>query len=114
MSDILRPAIAQARFSGWVDCLGKEPDLPKGVMKSDMKRWRDYLKDDLAIHSASLQMSFFDLEGFKAASVGASSWWWLRSPLAIGSDGFHNVNSDGDWNAYDAYNDWGVSPGFCF
>ena len=63
-SDILKPAITQARFSDWVDCLGKEIDLLKGVMKSDMKRWRDYLKDDLAIPSASLQMSFFDLEGF--------------------------------------------------
>jgi len=63
-SDILKPAITQARFSDWVDCLGKELDLLKGVMKSDMKRWRDYLKDDLAIPSASLQMSFFDLEGF--------------------------------------------------
>jgi len=46
---------------------------------------------------------------------GANSWWWLRSPHAYNSDGFHGVDRGGVWHwvSY-AYDDWGVSPGFCF
>ena len=45
---------------------------------------------------------------------GADSWWWLRSPRARDSHGFHNVSRDGDWDFGNAGSEWGVSPGFCF
>ncbi|MDO4807731.1 MAG: hypothetical protein Q4A07_10835 [Coriobacteriales bacterium] len=60
----LRPAVTQARFCELIGCLSKEFELLKGVMKSDMRRWGNYLKDELAVPETGLQMSFFDLEGF--------------------------------------------------
>ncbi|MDO4807729.1 MAG: TIR domain-containing protein [Coriobacteriales bacterium] len=45
---------------------------------------------------------------------GADSWWWLRSPDAVGSYSFRFVLSDGDWDCWLADYDRGVSPGFCF
>lgn len=59
-----KPCITQARFAELIGCLGKEFDLLKGVMRSDMTRWREYLKDEVAVPMGGLQMSFFDLEGF--------------------------------------------------
>ncbi|MDO4805883.1 MAG: hypothetical protein Q4A07_01410 [Coriobacteriales bacterium] len=59
----LKPAITQARFSDLIHCLDKVLELLKGVMRSDMRRWKDYLKGEQVLPEAGLQMSFFDLEG---------------------------------------------------
>ena len=34
-------------------------------MRSDMKRWKEFLKDEPELPLGGLQMSFFDLEGFQ-------------------------------------------------
>ena len=48
------------------------------------------------------------------AKSGANSWWWLRSPIAYSSYGFHFVFGVGDWVWRHANLVRGVSPGFCF
>ena len=45
---------------------------------------------------------------------GADRSWWLRSPCAPYSRGFHRVGSGGDWFGSDNHHAFGVSPGFCF
>ena len=62
---MLKPAITPGRYADLIHCLDKEFELLKGVMRSDMRRWKDYLKGEYVVPEAGLQMSFFDLEGFQ-------------------------------------------------
>lgn len=36
--------------------------------------------------------------------------WWLRSPLTNGTDYVWNVNSNGNYNNWNANNSYGVRP----
>ena len=42
----------------------------------------------------------------------AASWWWLRSTASSTSNYFHGINTNGDWNSDDAFNDKEFSPAF--
>ena len=43
---------------------------------------------------------------------GSNTYWWLRAAYSNYDDYFYYVNSNGDWNYFNAYNTYGVSPAF--
>ncbi|MBQ3297618.1 MAG: hypothetical protein IJG97_02295 [Bacilli bacterium] len=43
---------------------------------------------------------------------GSNSYWWLRSALSNGSNGFYSVNTNGYWATLISYITNGVSPAF--
>ena len=42
----------------------------------------------------------------------SAALWWLRAAYSYTNRTFYYVNNSGDWNYYDAYNTYGVSPAF--
>ena len=61
----LKAVITPARFADWIHCLDAEFELLKGVMRSDMRRYKDYLKAECDLPAGKLQMSFFDMEDYR-------------------------------------------------
>lgn len=50
---------------------------------------------------------------YRHDQTGSSVAWWLRSPIAIISDGFVNVYTDGTVDDSNANYSLGFAPGFC-
>jgi hypothetical protein len=122
----IEPAMKRTNNTGRV---GSEDDTTVVTAEGD-KLWLLSVSEVFGTVSGVWSAATYDVEGTQyqlyadqgvtvenygfCAKDGANSWWWLRSPIALGSFWFHVVLSDGDWVAGDADRDGGVSPGFCF
>ena len=51
-------------------------------------------------------------DAVKSYQGSASYWWWLRSANSNYDIFFYDVDNDGNWNYYNAYSNFGVSPAF--
>ena len=50
---------------------------------------------------------------YRHDGTSAAAYWWLRSPLAGGSNAFVRVDTDGTVSGGNAYYSLGIAPGFC-
>lgn len=50
---------------------------------------------------------------YKHDGTSTAAFWWLRSPIASGSNDFVFVDADGTVGSYTAYFSLGFAPGFC-
>ena len=49
---------------------------------------------------------------YRHTSTASAVWWWLRSPYYTSNYGFLVVNTDGNYDYFDANRSGGVRPGF--
>ena len=49
---------------------------------------------------------------YRDTATSTAVWWWLRSPRSNTSNYFRIVNTDGNWNYYNANHSGGFAPAF--